>query len=463
MIVTFNPMINTAATADAAYMNFLRCVTAACTAAAGTTTLTVNPFTNNTGTVDSTKNCIISIDANTEAGGWSTSASHNVVNSGSFTAIASAAAYLYKADFYNASGKSGQPYNKMTFHYSGRTTALYTSYLSSTYAYGHTVASFSTTPIMEFTVGCSTTSDWTGTAYPPQGGSTQPNTGTQTTSWTLNEFQFNYASSTARANITAFWVSNTSVTYKIAVTANYCVLWEVPNGNSYVSGYSNVCGSSGTPTLSNIPNASYGTLIYMGKRETQAWENALSNNPPWVAMQIQHTNIRSSPALATPTGQNQVAALMTTINNLGVTSATPSIYYSCDHSSVASVMFLTDRTFISNTMSIQTPGTTSTGLDIPLFHMRDVTALNAPTNLLTMPSTDPSTGALVPPAYPIMIRKTTNDLWSPGGAIRGLYKSLSAPQSTMKLYFSENQIFTIGSDSYIPIVFNETMYLVRYA
>jgi len=87
MIVTFDPYINNTASGDAIYVNFLRCVTAIATAAANTTTLTVNPYVNNTGTVDNTKNCIVSIDANTEAGGWTTSASHNVPSSATFTSM----------------------------------------------------------------------------------------------------------------------------------------------------------------------------------------------------------------------------------------------------------------------------------------------------------------------------------------------------------------------------------------
>jgi len=463
MIVTFNPMINTGADANAAYMNFLRCVTAACTAAAGTTSLTVNPFTNNTGTIDNTKNCIVSIDANTEAGGWSTSASHNVPNTGSFTAIASAAAYLYKADFYNASGKSGMPYNKMSVHYSGRTTSSYFSYLSSSYAYSLVISNFTIMPSLEFTYGSSTTTDWTGTTYPPQGAATMANSGTQTTSWTLNTFQHNYTSSAGRAQYPAFIVNNTSVTYKIAVTANYCIIWEVPNTNSYASGYNGVCGANGFPIASSLAAGTFGTMIYMGQRETQPWENALSNNPPWVAFQVQHINNRNTPAPTAPQGANMIAAYMVTKNNLGVTAASPSIFYSSDTTSGASALFQSERTFISNTQSITGFALVNTGIDVPLYNMRDITALNAPTNLLQLPSTDPTTGALVPPAFPIMVRKTTNDAWTPGGAIRGLYKSLSAPIATMKLYFSDGQTFTVGSDTYMPVVFNETMYLVRVA
>lgn len=104
MIVTFQPTINPAADYTACFMNFLRCVTAIATASSGTTTLVVNPYTAS-GTIDATKNCIISIDANSEAGGWTTSTSHNVVSSLSntattYTALASATAYSYRADFY---------------------------------------------------------------------------------------------------------------------------------------------------------------------------------------------------------------------------------------------------------------------------------------------------------------------------------------------------------------------------
>ena len=70
MIVTFDvsdgASINGASNPDAKYMNFLRCVTAACTAAAGTTSLTGNPWTSTTA-LDTSKKCIVSIDANTIA------------------------------------------------------------------------------------------------------------------------------------------------------------------------------------------------------------------------------------------------------------------------------------------------------------------------------------------------------------------------------------------------------------
>jgi len=464
MIVTFNPMINTGADVNAAYMNFLRCVTAAATAAANTTTLTVNPFTNSTGTIDNTKNCIVSIDANTEAGGWTTSASHNVPNTGSFTAIASAAAYSYKADFYNSSGKSALPYNKLSFHATGITSALPVPWSASSLT--NTLGTFGTQPYVFMTFGASSSSDWTSSTYVPVGGTTMHNTGTQTTSWTLNTFTYN-GSNASYPNIGAFFVNNTNCYYRIAVTANYCIVWEVPNANSYANGYAGLVGTNGQNATYNRPDFSYGMLMYGGLRETQAWENALNFNPPWVAFQVQHTNIRGiTPAYVTPTGQNQIAAYMATLNDVGVASNSAVQYASSDNARYVSNLFDHYYTSTSTTTLTQpnAGNTLSSGLSTPLYYMRDITmaAASSPQNT-QLPTVDPVTGSLVPPAIPIVAKRTVSGTWNNGGALRGIYKSLGMPINTMRNYFADGQLFTVGSDSYMPIVFNETMYLIRYA
>jgi hypothetical protein len=43
-----------------------------------------------------------------------------------------------------------------------------------------------------------------------------------------------------------------------------------------------------------------------------------------------------------------------------------------------------------------------------------------------------------------------------------MYKSLDMPITTMKYYFSEGQIFTVGGDPYAPVVFNDSMYLIKW-
>jgi hypothetical protein len=472
MIVTFDPMINTGASVDAAYMNFLRCVTAAATAAAGTTTLTVNPFTNNTGTIDSTTNCIVSIDSNTEAGGWSTSASHNVPNTGSFTAIGSAAAFTYKADFYNASGKTAQPYNKFTVHTVGRNTVL-SSLIC--YTAASTVASPLTSQwsgFVEFTVGSSTSSDWTDTNY------AVPSTGyynqsPQNTSFTMNCTWIYYTTLVATRNsYPAFIANNTNVVYKIAVTANYCIVWEVPKSNSYLNGYSNTIYPSANLPFTNLQGQwSYGSLVYMGLREAQPWEGALNNNPPWCAFQAYHT-VSNIGALTNnfPMTPNSAAAYLATKSNTGLTSSSATRYMLSDNYNNTSIVYGYDGSFSSGTngtfftlSSSSVLPTRSDALDSPLYMMRDVRNGSAFTNMFHTPSYDPDTGALVPPAHPIVFRRNTSDSWSPGGAARGIYKSLDMPWATMKNYVSDGQTFTIGSDTYMPVIFNETMYLIRKA
>lgn len=487
MLVTFNPRINTGSTNEAVYMNFLRCVRAICTAAAGTSSLTINPFTNNTGTIDNTRNCIISIDANTEGGGWTESASSNVVQSGSFTSIISAAHGLYKFDCFNASGKGSLPFMKMTFHSTVQTgTPAGTPYGNGN-MYKCRRDSWNSYSYMQFTYGASTTNDWTGNnsnSYVPAGiaGNQYPNYSTQSTSWTMNVYGANDSSVPSTEMSPMFYMNNPQVNYRIAVTANYCIIWEVHTSNSYTNGFSNPFT---TVPSSGLASSSFGGLIYMGLRETQAWENSRSDNPPWVAMQVHHSNIYGSGpyigagAASYPTPPNNVATYMATINDSGIPSATAQRFASMERYDQVSHLFgtrLNLPTFPQGSAGKgPTNGLTSVqdliGITTPLWQGRNngMDAVATYSNQLYMPTVDTTTGTGVPSAYPIVIRTMTPGLWNAGGAIRGLYKSLSMPIATMRNYFAGGQTFSIynavtaTTDTYLPIVFAETMYLVRYA
>lgn len=477
MIVTFNPRAGSTADANAAYINFLRCVTAVMTAAAGTTSLTVNPITGITGAVDNTKNCILSIDANTEAGGWTTSASHNVPNPGSaFTAIANNSAY--KADFYVNSGKSTLPYIKCTFHVQPANVYGYWS------AYGSTTWSPTVSSNINMTFGASTTSDLTGTSYPRNSAAnTTPTSGNQTTAFTLND---QYGISSGYYTIPSFFANNSVVNYKIAATANYVIVWESHPSNSYDTGFNNTIGAANSPASYYMSNYSYGAMMYGGLRETESWENNLNYNPPWVAAHIQHVTLRNTTASAdTSTAcnqRNELAASLVTRTNTGVISSTAQTYVSASNTSQGTDPICTYGTPTNQGaqfsaagnpdycgyFSGQTASSTTVNNLLPIMNYRSkAMASNAnqqSTALTYMPVVDPNTGSLVPPAVPMIIRRTKSDSWANGGAMRGIYKSLSAPLNTMKLYWtSANQTFTINGEPYMPVVFNEDMYLVRKA
>lgn len=481
MIVTFRPTINNTADYTACYLNFLRCATAIATAAAGTTSLTVNPLTA-TGAIDLTKNCIISIDANTEAGGWTTSASHNVpgslVNTAqTYTALASATSFLYKADFYNLSGKSTYPYKKLCFHsYNDNSVANVYGAPFGQISQLRSAITANLGANMLITFGCSASTDWTSTTFPPAGGlvaqqmNNQNSPALQTTSYTLNQNTSSGIQGLYNQGPGLVYTDST-VEYHMAVTADYCVIWESKVADTYTNGYFTTTTTGNGTTYWD--RARFGSIYYMGLRETQPWENTLTNNPPWVCWQ--HTGDQlGTGGTSTAYSHNQVAAYLATISNAGIVSTTAKIYVTTNSyneplfhgGNIASK----GRNTTEEAWNQSVHTTAYKMLDGPIFTTRAMgnTTFNGEQgkslNMLYMPQYDTTTGTQVPGAYPIKISRCYTGDWNPGGNCRGIFKSLSMPYTTMKLYWqSANQTFTIGTDTYLPFVINEDMWLIRVA
>ena len=446
MIITFDPKIASASNQDAVYINFLRCITAAVTAPAGATSLTVNPYTTSNN-IDTTKNCIVSIDANTEAGGWTVSPAHNVPSSGnntpqSFTTITSngSASVNYKADFYVDSGKSAVPYLKLSFHIPSGTQTSTDGYGGPAYP-----SEWSSYPYVQSTFGHSTTTAW----LTPTVGSAPANATSMTPFKDTAVRQApNYCST---YNPWYMPGSTGIVLYRIAVTANYCIIWEVkPTQNSYVDGYN-------TTSLS-LGDTSYyqrlGSIIYHGLRETQGWENTYNDNPPWVSWGYLHSAIgRTSSTTYTHFPTNCVGAWMRTQTNTSQVS-TPSVR--SVYNTYSDARTQDTSMYAYNTHALQ----------VPLFKARvaDGTYMGITNATLNPPQADPVTGLQVPGAYPIIIRSTIDGAYNAGGACRGIYKSLSMPYANMKNYWTAaNQTFNINGEPYIPVVISQDMWLIRNA
>lgn len=489
MIVTFRPTINNTADYTACYLNFLRCVTAAATAAAGTTSLTVNPYTASN-TIDTTKNCIISIDANAEAGGWTTSASHNVPSSGNntattYTALATAAAYLYKADFYNASTKSTYPYKKLCFHSYNDNTDTGTTYANSytsppgfgigtKYTRANITANILNNVLITF--GCSSSTDWTDTKFPPGTGTAAGqvnNVANQKTSWTLNEFAHTQAANNNMNNTFGLNYTDTTVEYHIAITADYCVIWESKVGDTWAAGYYTTASTgNGAGTPQNMNYNRYGHIFYMGLRETQAWENSQPDNVPWVCWQYMADQDTTGSYANSNLPPNHVAAFMNTINNSMQVQTPAKICRSVNKAMMPST--IDGQVFFStmNSKALTAYNAAWSGdnviwkeIDTPLFYTRRMNNLTANnSNNLYTPVYDSTTGLQVPPAYPIKISRSYTGDFNPGGACRGIYKSLSMPYATIKqVWQAPTQTFTIGTDTYLPFCLDTDMWLVRYA
>jgi hypothetical protein len=307
----------------------------------------------------------------------------------------------------------------------------------------------------------------------------------------------------------------------MAVTKDYCIIWENVRTHSYLNGYS----TGYTARYSTNSYKLFGSIMYGGFRTTQPWEDAISHNPPWVAWTVNHCDPASSSAYPwsagtyhysnygmgsgfnpIPTAQpmpapavgnalpqytafgllnqapNSIAAYMATINDLGEASATSTRYVN-----FPTYVYHRNLPFI-NMCSISGTGlnsaagktdvwcTSSPGfgqneweLATPVFYHRQKknsnqsTSNNSVTHNPNLPTIDPTTGTFVPGAYPVNISRTKTGSWNNGGICKGIYKSLTLPINTMKLYFSENQTFTVNGEQYMPIVFNEDMYLIRKA
>lgn len=472
MLVQFTPQINSASTPEATFMNFLRCIKAIATAAAGTSSLTVNPFTNNTGTIDNTRNCIVSILANTEAGGWTESASSNVVQTGSFTSGASINAYTYKFDAYVPSGKGTYPYLK----FSVTSACGGSNYGDPFWEWGgveYPLSSvYSTFYPPMFTFGYSTTTDWTDTKYPPGNGSwtSAPNSGI--TSGPGTKTSVSFGGNTMGASQNSNWYPQTcwqpyvssggpATTYWMACTANYIIIWEQNINNSYLNGYANTMTGLGPAYYRQ--SGSYGTLFACGFRESQAWENSYSNNPTIYAMHY-HAARSWGGSTTSPYEWNGLWAPMLTINDSGVISTTLGTCMLCSSYGTE----YAGRPDIWNPVTSTTTTVNSVRSLDQYAMFREIYGGNH-TSQIYKPGVDNNTGIAVPAAYPIMVRRSTSGSWNNGGAIRGIYKSLSMPITTMRNYFANGQTFNIYNnttgvtDTYLPIVFNEEMWLVRYA
>jgi hypothetical protein len=259
MIVTFNPFAGSGADAYGAYANFIRCVQAVATANANTPSLTVNPMLANTGAMDMTKNCIISIDANTEGGGWLTSTSANVPQPNvAWTGVNAPSGGVYKLELYRSTGKSASPYYRFVIDGLRGVWAKTGS--------NATGASWSNiTPQVQFTFGSNSSNDATDTSHLAVSSAYAYN-GTQTKGYTVNTMHATVSSTIY--NVPSFMthpLHNPHINYKISVTQNYIIIWEEHPSNSYAGGYNNPMNvNANVPANYYHMDYSYNSIFYAG-------------------------------------------------------------------------------------------------------------------------------------------------------------------------------------------------------
>jgi hypothetical protein len=323
---------------------------------------------------------------------------------------------------------------------------------------------------MLITYGSSTTTNWTDTTFPPATGSAgvKWNGSSQTTSYTMNGDNFGVLQNTGPG----LFYTDTAIEYHMAVGADYCLIWESKVGDTYAGGY---FGTTTSPGTTYWNNARYGSMYYMGTRETQPWEDGRIDNPPWVAWNITLNNYGAG-STNNPWAPDGVCAYMATMQGFSSnTIAAPFRRYS-QNARLSAFFNGGDHstTSLTGTGAGNVDDATRNGIDCPIFTVKDWGSLlsyqsagsfmsnSNSDNFTYMPQVDPTSGTLIPGAYPIEIKSSAGAQWNAGGKCKGIYKSLGMPFSSMKNYWqAPNQTFKIDGVDYKPIVIREDMWLIR--
>ena len=402
----------------------MRCIDAIVTASAGSTP-SVNPLTA-ASTYDTSVNLITSVISNTEAGGWTRSSSFNLVDASYSSSNFDTPSYL--ADYYNSTGKSAYPYKKFTLKPQQYTT--WTSY-----------------PYLDFVYGIHTATDYSGTAgyayIGPDNATTSTNiceTGNYGyLSW-INGFPLSFFTSRTGTIGTAAVNYNE---YLIAANQDYVIIMNP-----------------------------YNSILYAGLRTTQQWENSYNNNPPVVSWCANSSSYYSVSYQA-----NTKFMWALSMDGTGTVRSTPTKAWRYITSNENNYVQYAGETVVHGAGNVGTANLRPVG-DIaggPIMRSCQVSAGLAGAPGFRQPPVIDSTGTLVPPAIPInmmLAHQSTNTAYTyfnPGGQCLGIYKSLGGSDAYMNNYYtSTSQVFTIGSDSYVPyIVGTDTlyrdMYLVRKA
>lgn len=401
MLVRVNPTLGGATDERARAINMLRCIQAVCTAAAGSTPSVVPvtaPSTNGTG------DCIVEVIANTEAGGWTSSASTTVT-----TAYNASNSTYYLLDLYNtATGKSAYPYFKTSF----ATNVVYpfnSSYTS--YPYIDMIVGFHT----------ATTAD-----------------GNYLSGFTSHGFAANQYSDYTSKNMGPWGPSATST---VNAASGYRA-FRPSNGEYLIASTSNYI---------IILNPNF--LGYAGLRSNAGWENNYNNNPYVIGFAYNCYSSYSA-SINTPSSvstTNGIAAWGYGFDNSGAVSTSPKWHVGTSN----------QYDIIGGIGAGQYWSYNQWGYDQwngyvgPLmpFGLRSNNG-----NTMIGPATDSATGANVPPAYPIVANfgcATTH--WqfnairsSTGMVLPGMYRSLSGSDAYMSQFYTAGTTYVVGTENYYP-------------
>lgn len=418
MLCKIDATVGGATDEEARAINFLRAIQAICTAPAGSTPSvpsitapTASPTIGVSGSVDVIREVI----SNTEAGGWTSSASTNVVSNYNTNF-----AEPYRVDFYRDSGKALYPYRKLTF----RTN---TGYLFN--------GAYTTYPYIIVSHGFNTATTASGLYMPNATDIQMPATNGTGTMWYKFDVNFSNALTTDGANLLQPRVGE----------------WLVASTERYF-----ICMSGG---LSSNTTWSPGFLMYVGLRTTSTWEDQYDDNPPLASVCYDGSYHYQNG------GGSNASMFARTFQASGAYNSNPAWYRILNYNN-----YLADNIFydfsgqavcpLSGAHNTAYPSNTSVLMNQQFYWGNQMQVPMCPgigglfrskhrqNTTMTGPISDPVTGLLVPPAYPFVFARNHQNSMNPGGQAYGIYKSLGGTDTFLLRYYTPGQTFVVNNEPY---------------
>jgi hypothetical protein len=410
MLCKINPTLGGATDERARAINFLRAIQAICTASAGSTpsvasvsTPTASPVIGTAGSV----NVITEVISNTEAGGWTASASTNITSN-----YDNSYAYPYTLDLYRDSGKAAYPYRKLSF----RTNPLlpfnnqYTSYSAIGVSHGYNTATDATG---NYLLG----SNWEEMSY----------------YGVTNKYRFDVN----------FWNENGQYNGFRPAAGE----WLIASTDRYFIAMSGALGSTGQA----------GTMMYVGLRTTNLWEDQYDDNPPLASV------VYDGSAQYSGCSGTNASMWARTMQTTGVVNSLPAWYRISNPSNgsyggqiqtyginVDPLSGYSNQGVAFNTIATHAEYLWGNEMQVPMLPgafglMRSKHRVDT---VMTGPVSDPVTGTLVPPAFPITFARYKQNSNNSGGNAIGLYKSMGGSDSFMQQFYTPGQTFVVNNEAY---------------
>lgn len=211
-------------------------------------------------------------------------------------------------------------------------------------------------------------------------------------------------------------------------------------------------------------------VVSMGYRETAAWEDAYSDNPPVYNFSVDtrtYTTSNRYPASSFMWARS--------ISNTGTFNTAARYQYAYTAAAVAAqpnpvsgiqMNGTTAASAVAGSMYSARQGYTS-GPSAPLFYL-SAHADNATYMPFYPPGYDAANSVFVPSAYPVVMQLNRPGFYNAGGKANGIFKSLSSGNSlgmTLSAFYTANATYNISGTDYYPTLAGGglDLFLVRKA